>query len=312
MRRVVGLLVVNIILIIIMRILSPYFLTKDNLVVLINNMALEVIILSGYTLLLIGGYFDLSVDGIVAITGVIAGIMMVAGIPWYVAIIVSMLVAVIIGYINGIVVVKLGVNGLIATLCTWWICIGFALGLTKALSPYGFPKEFQWFGQMTMFGVRLAVPFAVFSAVWLSVILHYHKIGSHIYITGDNKEASKMMGINVTKIGIGLYTLVGLLSGFVGLMIASRLNAASPIAVDGMALRVIAAIVIGGGNLNGGEGSIITGVLGLSIMHILSNAIILLGISPYWQKAMLGGILLTAILLQKQNINLNFRRVKNV
>ena len=310
MKRILELLVINIVLVIILKFATPYFFTVNNIIVMANNIALEAIVLSGYTLLLIAGYFDLSVDGIVAITGVTAGLLMVNGMNWVLAVIIAMAVSGLVGLINGLVVIKIGINGLIATLTTWWICSGFALGLTKAVAPYGFPKIFQQLGQSSIFGIMVAFFCAVLCVAILSVILHYHKIGAHIYAIGDNKIASTMMGINVNRLGIGLYILVGLLSGFTGIMIASRLNAASPLAVDGMALRVIAAIVIGGGNLNGGEGSIIAGILGLSIMHILINATIQLGISPYWQKALLGGILLTAVLTQKQNFK--FRRVRNV
>lgn len=311
-KRIIGLSAINIILIIIMWIITPYFFTRDNLVVLINNIALEAIALSGYTLLLVGGYFDLSVDGIVALTGIVAGLLMISGVNWILAVIIALLVSILIGLINGIIVVKIGVNGLIATLTTWWICVGISLGLTKALPPYGFPEAFQSIGQFSFWGFRSAVLFAIIAVIILSIVLHFHKIGAHIYAIGDNKQSSEMMGINVTKIGIGLYVLVATLSGFIGLMLASRFNSASPMAVDGMALRVIAAVVIGGGSLNGGEGTIITGILGLSIMHILSNAIIQLGFSPFWQKALLGGILLTAVLLQKQNIQIKFRSVRDV
>jgi ribose transport system permease protein len=309
-RRIIGLIIANIILITILTIATPYFFTRDNLVVMVDNIALEAIALSGYTLLLVGGYFDLSVDGIVSLTGVVAGLLMINGVFWPIAVGIALAVSGVIGFLNGYIVVKLGVNGLIATLTSWWICIGVGLGLTKALSPFGFPDDFQAIGQTRILGFRSAVLFAVIVVVVLSVILHFHKIGAHIYASGDNKAASYMMGVNVIGLGMGLYILIGLLSGFIGIMIASRLNAASPIAVDGMALRVIAAVVIGGGKLSGGEGTIIGGLLGLIIMHILSNAIIQLGISPYWQKALLGGVLLIAVLSEK--VNLNFRRVSDV
>ena len=311
-KRVIGLLAINIVLIVILKILTPYFFTTNNLVVMVNNIALEAIALSGYTLLLVGGYFDLSIDGIVALAGITAGLLIVGGMFWVFAILIAMAVAVLIGFINGVIVAKIGVNGLIATLTTWWICVGFSLGLTKALPPYGFPKTFQAIGQASFLGLRSAVLFAILAIIIASIILHYHRIGAHIYIIGDNKQSAEMMGINVAKLGIGLYMLVGALSGFIGIMLASRFNTASTMAVDGMALRIIAAIVIGGGSLTGGEGSVITGILGLTIMHILSNAVIQLGFSPYWQKALLGGILLTAALLQRQNIQIKFRRVRDV
>ncbi len=181
---------------------------------------------------------------------------------------------------------------------TWFLCIGVTFGLTKAISPYGFPEAFQWLGQSRVVGVRTFVIYAIIIAVVLSVILHMTKFGAHIYASGDNPDASEMMGINTRRLGMEVYILLGLLSGFIGLMMTSRLNAASPMAVDGMALRVIAASVIGGANLTGGEGSIIGGLLGLVLMSILSNATIQLGVSPYWQKAVLGGILLMAVVVE--------------
>jgi ribose transport system permease protein len=308
MRRIIGLVVINILLIVVLKITTPYFLTTDNIIVLVNNLALEAIALSGYTLLLISGYFDLSVDGIVALTGITAGLLMVGGLAWPIAIIIAMLVAVLVGLLNGFVVVKIGINGLIATLTTWWICVGITLGLTKAIPPYGFSETFQAIGQTTFLGFRSSVLFALIIVSFLSIVLHFHKVGAHIYAVGDSKQSSMMMGIDATGLGIKLYVLVAILAGFIGIMLASRNNAASPMAVDGMVLRVIAAIVIGGGNLSGGKGSIVGGLLGLSIMHILSNAIIQWGISPYWQKALLGSILLVAVL--SEQINFKFRRRK--
>lgn len=308
MKRILGLVLINLILILILWRTAPYFLTRDNFIVIIDNMALEAIVLSGYTLLLIGGHFDLSVDGIASLTGVVAGLLMVrSSQSWQVAVMISMLIALGVGLINGLLVTKLHINGLIATLCMWWIAQGISMGTTKALSPYGFPPIFQLFGQSKIFGLRSFDFFALFVIIILTLILYYTRVGSHIYISGDNKQSAELMGINTSRLGVGLYVLVGGLAGIVGLLIASRLNAASPVAVDGMALRVIAAAVIGGVGLSGGKGTIIAGILGLLLMHILGNAIIQLGISPYFQKTVLGGILLFAVLTEK--INLKFRRI---
>lgn len=308
MRRIIGLVVINLILIIFLGLFTPHFLTKANLIVMGDNIALEIIILSGYALLMIAGHFDLSVDGIVALTGVVAGLLMNNGVAWYWAIGVSLIVAATVGFINGFTVAKLGINGFIATLTTWWICVGFSFGMTKATAPYGFPDVFHILGQSRIFGFKSFVLYAIIIALVLSVVLHYRKTGAWIYVSGDNRTAAEMMGIDTTRLGIKLYILMGVLSGFVGLILASRLDAASPIAVDGVALRVIAALVIGGCNLSGGRGTIIGGILGLVMMHILSNAVIQLGMNPYWQKAMLGGVLLAAVLSEKFNL----RRFVNV
>ena len=305
MKRIIGLVFINFVVIVIISIARPNFFSKDNLVVIADNMALEMIALSGYTLLLVSGHFDLSIDGIVALCGVIAGIAMDNGVYWPVASFTALLLAGSIGAFNGFLVTKLGINAFIATMGTWFCCIGVTFGLTKAISPYDFPEAFQWLGQVRVVGVRAFVVYALIIAVVLSVILHFTRFGAHIYASGDNPEASEMMGINTRKLGMEIYILLGLLAGFIGLMMTSRLNAASPMAVDGMALRVIAASVIGGANLTGGEGSIIGGILGLVLMSILSNATIQLGMSPYWQKAVLGGILLVAVLVEQ------YRRLKS-
>lgn len=304
MRRILGLIFVNIIVMTVLAFATRYFWTRANLVVIIDNMTLEIVILTGYTLLLVGGYFDLSVDGIAAISGVVLGLLINNGTNWVIAIFAGLLLGIGIGLFNGVVVAKFKVNGLIATLTTWWICIGFSLGMTKAISPYNFPDAFQTLAQTRVFGFRVLIIYAILAIVVLSVILHFTRTGSHIYVSGDNKQSAELMGIDTVKLGIILYTLVGLLAGFVGIMMASRLDAASPSTVDGMTLRVIAAIVIGGGSLSGGKGNIIAGVLGLLLMHVLSNAVIHLGVSPYFQKAVLGSVLLMAVLAEK----INFRR----
>ena len=299
MKRILWLIIINVFVIIILSLTAPNFLTKNNLIVIVDNMALEAIALSGYVLLLVSGNFDLSIDGVVALCGVTAGLLMNSGVHWIIATVLSLTLSIVIGTINGITVAKLGINGLIATLTTWWICIGITFGMTKAIAPYGFPDAFQWLGQARVFGFRTVGIYATIIAIISAIVLDRTKLGAHIYAIGDNEEASKMMGVDVIGTKIKMYVLVGLLAGIIGIMITSKLNAASPMAVDGMALRVIAASVIGGANLSGGRGSVIGGLLGLCLMSILSNAIIQLGISPYYQKAILGGILLMAVLVER-------------
>lgn len=299
MRRFFGLIAINTIVIMTISILTPYFFSRENFVVLIDNIAIEAIVLAGYTLLLISGNFDLSVDGIIALTGVTGGILMMAGMNWVLAMLIALIMSGLIGLLNGVFVSRLGINGFIATLTTWWICVGITFGVTRAIAPFGFPNGFQSLGQTRFLGLRFYVIYVIIVIIVLSIILYYTKLGAHIYLTGDNRQAAEMMGINTTKLGILMYVLVGLLAGSVGIILSSRLNAASPMAVDGMALRVIAASMIGGTSLSGGKGSIINSLLGLFLMSILSNAVIHLGISPYWQKGILGGILLFAVLTEK-------------
>ena len=127
MKRILGLVFINIVVIIIVSLVRPNFFSKENMVVIVDNMALEVIALSGYTLLLVSGHFDLSIDGIVALCGVIAGIAMDQGVYWPIASFISLLLAGSIGAFNGFLVTKLGINAFIATMGTWFCCIGITL-----------------------------------------------------------------------------------------------------------------------------------------------------------------------------------------
>jgi ribose transport system permease protein len=301
-RRILGLSILVLVLGVALTLGTNRFLTRPNLTVILDNMALETIILSGMTLLLIGGYFDLSVDGVVALSGIVAGLAMNRGVPWPMASLAGVGVGLMVGLINGVVVALWKINGLIATLTTWWICLGFAFGLTKAIAPYQFPEAFQVLGQARVLGLRVIVFYALASVVLASVVLHLTKFGAHVYVSGDNREASYMMGVPVQRLGMALYLIVGLLGALCGILLSARLNAASPLATDGTTLRVIAAAVIGGCSLAGGKGSVVGGLLGLLLLNVLGNAIVILGISPHWQKAVLGGVLLTAVLTEQLHL----------
>ena len=307
MSRNVWLILLSIIMCIIMSILSPYFLTGANLIVIIDNMALEAIVLVGIALLLITGFFDISIDGVVILSGIVAGLIMNAGISWVLACLAGIMVGAGFGLANGILVAKLNINALITTMAMLWISSGMAMGLTKAASPYGFPEAFQVIGQYRIFGIRAFVLYAIPIILLATFMLNRCVQGRHIFAIGGNRQIADLVGIKSARIIINLYVFMGVLASFIGLIMASRLDSASIVAVDGVAFKVMAACVVGGCSLSGGKGTIIGGVLGLVIMSILGNSIVLLGISPHWQKVVVGSVLLSAVLIEKIN-----RRVKNV
>jgi ribose transport system permease protein len=152
-------------------------------------------------------------------------------------------------------------------------------------------------GQERFLGIRIFVWYAIAVVGVLALVLARTKFGRHVYIMGGNPEAGRLFGVRVDKIGIQLYVLMGFLAAFVGVVLAARLDAGSPNAVDGMTMRVIAAAVIGGCALSGGKGNVLAGLLGLLLLNMLTNAATILGISPYWQKSLIGGVLLLALVL---------------
>jgi len=308
MRRAIGLLLINAVFIFFMVLKAPVFVSGPNISVILSNMALESIALAGLTLLLVGGLFDLSVDGVVAASGVLCATIMTAGIAPVLAILASLCAGILVGWLNGFLVMHLKINALIATLGMWWMMSGVAFGLTRSITPYGFPDSFQILGQARVLGVRIYVWYAIVFLLISAVVLSYTKFGRHIYIMGGNKEAGRLFGIHIERTGVMLYVIMGFLAAFIGVVLCARLNAGAPNAVDGMTMRVIAAAVIGGCSLSGGRGTVLVGLLGLLLLTMLSNAATILGIDPYWQKLIVGIVLLSALVLDSAGSKIRIKR----
>ncbi len=298
-RREIILLLLNLIFIVVVSQLTPYFVYAGNgfanFRVLLVGMAMETIVLAPMVFLLIGGMFDLSIDGIVNMTGVITGSLLVLGVPIPLAIIGGLLSALTVGLINGFAVTKLRMNPLMTTLGTWWIAQGISLGVAQGIPPNTFPQAFKDLGQGNVFGITMPAFYALILvpiAIW---VLWRTKFGYHVYATGGNREASRLHGVKVDRVTIISFVLVALAAGLAGMVYAARFNSAGPQTVNGLNLRVIAGAVIGGCSLSGGEGTIVGGLLGLFFMNMLTNASVVLGVSPYWQMCILGAVLMLAV-----------------
>ena len=295
-KRVVSLIVFEAIFVTAVGAYNPDFLRPDNWRVIVDNMALDTIAMVGTVFLLAAGRFDLSIDGVANLSGVTAGLVLTnVGVHWIVAVFIGLGTGLLVGVINGVLIEGCGLNPLMTTLGTWWATTGIALGATKGYTPYGFPQGFNNLGQATVGTVLIEVWYAVAAVIVGAAILAFTRFGYHVYATGGEREASRLNGIKIVKIGILLYAVSGLLSGVVGTIFAARLASAPSTAFDGLALNVIAGAVIGGASLNGGRGSVIGGLLGLLLLNMISNAAIYVGISPYWTKAISGTVLIIAV-----------------
>jgi ribose transport system permease protein len=292
-------LLINIGFIAIMTQLTPYFLYAGNgfanFRVMLVNMAMDAIVLAAMVMLLVGGMFDLSVDGVVNMSGVITGALIASGFNIWTAITAGFASALVVGLINGIAVTRLRMNPLMTTLGTWWVAQGIAFGITQGISSHTFPQSFIDLGYSAPLGISMPIWYAsllVGIAIW---VLSKTRFGYHVYATGGNREGARLNGVKVNRITIISFVLVALASALAGVIYAARLNAAVPQVVNGLNLRVIAGAVIGGCSLTGGEGTIIGALLGLFFMTMLTNASILLNISPYWQMCILGVVVLIAV-----------------
>ncbi len=298
-KRSVVMLLINLGFILVMTRLSPYFLFPANgfanFRVMLVSMAMDTIVLSAMVMLLIGGMFDLSVDGVVNMTGVITGALLVSGFSIWIAIAAGVASALVVGLINGIAVTRLKMNPLMTTLGTWWVSQGIAFGVTQGISSHSFPQDFINIGYGAPLGITMPIWYAGILVPLAIFVLTRTRFGYHIFATGGNREGARLNGVKVNRVTLISFVLVALAAALTGVVYAGRLNAAVPQTVTGLNLRVIAGAVIGGCSLNGGEGSIIGALLGLFFMTMLTNASIMLNISPYWQQCILGAVVLVAV-----------------
>ncbi len=275
------------------------FPTQSNLSAVLLNAAQNGILVTGMMLLMIGGAFDLSIGSILALAGVSAGVAVSwLGWPAPVGLLVGIAVGGLAGTINGLIVTRIGINALIATLATMAIFRGVTYLIAgTGVTPIG--AEFKAYGQSVLLGLQ--TPFWVMLAVvvaggWAVARSAFFR---QFYFIGGNARAAKLSGIRVERLTFIGFIIMGALAGLAGTLAASRLNSAVVSAGIGVELSVITATVLGGASLKGGEGSILGGVLGVLFIALVQNAMIINGVGIFWQSIVVGTVLLLAVSLDR-------------
>jgi ribose transport system permease protein len=277
--------------------ITPKFLTVGNIRVMIVGSGMEFVLAGVMALLLVARMFDLSIDGVVNMCGVITGLLLVHHHAIWLAVIAGLGAGAVVGLANGFAVTKMRMNPLMTTLGTWWLAQGIAYGLTLGVSPNAFPNAFDQLGAGHPLGIDMPVWFMIVCLPLLAWTLGRTRFGYHVYATGGNPEAARLRGIHIDRVVIITFVLIAVAAAVTGIVYAARLDSATATAVNGLNLRVIAGAVIGGCSLYGGKGSVLGAVLGLLFMAMLANATVVLGINPYWQYSILGGVILGAVAL---------------
>lgn len=258
----------------------------------------------GEILVIITAGIDLSVGSTMALAGMLAAMAMTSwGLPVVPGVIVGLLTGAMIGLLNGLLISKAKLPPFIATLGLMSIARGICYGVAKGQPVRGLPKDFNFLGQydLPVFGFDVPLPVIVMFilAIMMSLFLTRTVWGYRIYALGGNEQAAGLSGINTGRIKILVYTLCGSLTALGGLLMTARLGVAAPTAALGYELDVIAAAVIGGTSLAGGEGTILGVLIGAAIMQVLRNGLVLLGFDPYWQPAAIGLVIILAITLDQ-------------
>jgi ribose transport system permease protein len=274
---------------------SPHFLTSTNLSSVVRQTAVINIMALGMTLIIISGGIDLSVGAILAMGGLLGCMAMEQGQPILVGVLVGIMAGAFWGCVNGLLTTRLRINPFIVTLGTLGIVRGLTLIISNGLPVHQIPRQFSFLGEGTVLGVPFVLWILLACALLVHVLLEHTKLGRYTFAIGSNADAAFYAGIPVAFHTTAVYAIGGMLTGLAGMIEASRLMTGQPTAGQGYELQAIAAVVIGGGSLRGGEGSVVGTLVGAFIMGLLSNGSDLLGISPYLQQAIIGAVIILAV-----------------
>lgn len=303
--RQLGTLIGLFVVIFIFWLLSPYFFSTSNLVNILLQSSINAIIAVGMTFVIITAGIDLSVGSIMAFSAVILASAMQSGIGVPIAILISLIVGTLCGLSNGLLISYGKLPAFIATLGMMSIARGTALLVTQGKPISGFAPEFRFLATGEIFSIPFPVILMIIIYIVAHIVLKKTLLGRYTYAIGGNEEASHLSGINTKIIKTTVYGISGLLSGFAGVILTARLNSAQPIAGIMYELDAIAAVVIGGTSLMGGEGKISGTLIGALIMGVLRNGLNLLGVSSFVQQIVIGAVIIIAVLvdmiLKKRN-----------
>ena len=293
-----GMLLILIGLVILMSILTPYFVTTNNLLNIVLQMSVIGIVAIGVTFIIITAGIDLSSGSVIALTSVIvASLAHPNSVPLFVAILAALGVGLLTGIVNGSIIAYGNIAPFIVTLGMMTAARGLALLYSGGRPIGGLSEAFRFIGQGNIFGIP--VPIIIFTFVGLIswIILNKTKLGKAIYAIGGNEQAAIIAGINVAKVKVIVYGYAGLLSGLAGLILTSRIASGQPTAGTMYELDAIAASVIGGTSLSGGIGTVGGAIIGVLIIGVMNNGLDLLNVSSYWQQILKGVIITVAVFI---------------
>lgn len=280
--------------------LNPRFLTLTNFQNVARNTAPLIISASAMTVVMIARGLDLSVGSVLAAASVVAATLAVQGVPLPLAFVAAILLGCLIGFANGAIIVKMRVSPIIVTLGALNIARGLAYLITPSAILVGLPRNWGSIGTSNVGPFPMPILLAIVVVAIYAFVTRHTKFGKHIYAVGGNEEAARLSGVNVERTLITLYVLSGAMAALAGLVLSTRVGSGDPNIGVGFELEVIAAVIIGGTSLSGGEGRILGTVIGAVIVGVLSNGLNLSGVEPFWQYVAQGVVLIAAVVVDKR------------
>ncbi|MFK4446726.1 ribose transport system permease protein [Caballeronia udeis] len=291
----VGLVVVCLVMVF----ASNSFLSAANIENIARQVSINAIIAVGMTCVILTGGVDLSVGSVMALSGTLAAGLMVSGMNAVAALVVGIAVGLGFGVANGIFVAFAGMPPIIVTLATMGIARGLALIYTGGYPIDGLPDWVAFFGNGKVLGVQMPVVIMLVVYLLAWVLLERMPFGRYVYAIGGNEDATRLSGVRVARVKLIVYGLAGLTSALAAIVLTARLMSGQPNAGVGFELDAIAAVVMGGTSISGGRGSIVGTLIGALLLGVLNNGLNMVGVNPYVQNVIKGGIILLAIYISR-------------
>ena len=299
---------------ILLSLFSDVFMTQQNLFNVTRNFAFVAIIAVGMTAVIITGGIDLSVGAVLALSGMVIGMSMNNGMPFWLAAPLALGVSLLVGAINGVMIAYVGMPPFVVTLGMLSIARSLAMVLSNNRMVYDFGPDqshlltvgggFVSLGLPFLDAIRIPNPvlFLVFMTLIVSVALRWTKWGSHLFAIGGNEEAANLTGVPVKRMKLSVYMFCSFCAGLAGILEVGWLGTITTSLGQGMELTVIAAAVIGGANLTGGVGTAFGAVVGAALIEVIRNSLTLLGVSTFWQGTFVGSFIIIAVLFDRLRV----------
>jgi len=277
---------------------SPnYFFTASNFILISKQSSINILLALGEMFVILTAGIDLSVGAIAGLVGAVAAGTIVATGNLFLGLAAGIGIGIAFGLINGVIVAFAKVPAFIATLATMSAITGITLIYTQGEPIWNLPSSFDFIGQGNLADIPFSIILMALAFVCAWIILDRMKYGRHVYAVGGNIKASRAAGIKISGVLISVYAISGLLSAIGGIVLASRLGTAEPTAGSGYELDAIAAVVLGGTSLFGGEGWVVGTIIGGYIIAVLNNGMTIMNISAYYQEVVKGLVILLAVML---------------
>lgn len=293
-----GVLIALIALVLALSLVAPNFLSAYNLGVVARQASFVGLVALGQTLVLLIGGIDLSLGAAAGLSAIVGSLMLTKlGVNPYAVVPLTALFGLCLGFLNGFFVAVLRLNPFIVTLAAWEIFAGATLVITEGYPIRPLGPAFRVFGQGSVLGIPVPVLIFVAAGAVLAYVLSQTRFGRDLYAVGGNREAATLVGIRVWRVEFIVFGLAGLLAALAGILYASRMDSGQPSVGEGWLMGAITAAIIGGTSLRGGQGTIVGTVLGALLMAVLGNGIVLLNVSGFWERVIVGCVVLVAILV---------------